>query len=59
MKSHAGETATTYLDAYCRVSSMTHQTVLRLPYVAAAKLAEDVSGELDGLLKIVDSLSFN
>jgi len=50
----------TYLDAYCRTSGMARQTVFSwLPYVAAAKLAEDVPNEPDGLLKIVDSLSFN
>ena len=50
MKLHAAEIAMTYLDAYCRISGMARQTVLSwLPYVAAAKLAEDVPSELDGL----------
>jgi hypothetical protein len=58
MKLHAAEIATTYLDAYCRISGMARQTVLSwLPYVAAAKLAEDVPSELEGLLEIVDSFS--
>jgi hypothetical protein len=55
---HAAEIATTYLDAYCRASGMARQTVLSwLPYIAAARLAEDVPNQLDRLLKIVDSPS--
>ena len=58
MKLHATEIAAPYLNAYCR--AMIWQTVLSwLPYVAAAKLAENVRSELDGLIKIIDSLSFN
>jgi hypothetical protein len=60
MKLHAAEIATTYLDAYCRTTGMARQVVLSwLPYVAAAKLAEEVPSELDGLLKIVNSPSLN
>jgi len=58
MKLHAAEIATTYLDAYCQISGMARHAVLSwLPYVAAAKLAEEVPSELDGLLKIADRLS--
>jgi len=58
MKLHAAEIATTYLDAYCQISGMARHAVLSwLPYVAAAKLAENVPSELDGLLKIADPLS--
>jgi len=58
MKLHAAEIATTYLDAYCQISGMARHAVLSwLPYVAAAKLAEEVPSELDGLLKIADPLS--
>jgi aminoglycoside phosphotransferase (APT) family kinase protein len=54
MNLHAEDLAGPYLDAYCRVSTMPREPILRwLPYVAAAKLAEDVAGEVDGLLKIV------
>jgi hypothetical protein len=54
----AAEIATTYRDAYCRAADMPRQAVLSwLPYVAAARLAEDVPGELDDLLKIVDVLA--
>ena len=60
MKLHAGEIATTYLDIYCQTAGMSRQAVLSwLPCVAAAKLAEGVPGELDGLLKIVDSSLLN
>lgn len=60
MKLHAAEIAMPYLDAYCRASGMARQTVLGwLPYVAAAKFAEDIPSELDGLLEIVDSFSLN
>jgi hypothetical protein len=56
MKLHVVEIVTPYLDAYCRISGLARETVLRwLPYVAAAKLAEGVLSELDGLLKIVRS----
>src|SRR3984893_16821118 len=51
---HAAEIAPAYLDPYCRISGMARQRVFDwLPYVAAAKLAEDVPGELGGLLDIV------
>ena len=57
MKLHATEFATTYLDMYCQSSGMTPKTVLSWrPYVAAAKLAENVPSELDGLRAIVDAL---
>jgi len=56
MKLHAAEIATAYLDAYCQASGMSRQTVLCwLPYVAAARLAENVPSQLDQLLKIVGS----
>jgi Phosphotransferase enzyme family len=56
LKLHADEIAIAYLDAYCRLSDTDHDTVLRwLPYVSAAKLAEGVPDERDGLLKIIDS----
>jgi len=60
MKLHAAEIATTYLDIYCRTAGMSRQAVLSwLPCMAAAKLAEGVSRELDGLLKIVDTSLLN
>jgi aminoglycoside phosphotransferase (APT) family kinase protein len=60
MKLHAAEIATAYVDAYCRAAVMPRQAVLSwLPYVAVARLAEDVPGELDHLLKIVDTSSLN
>ena len=56
LKLHAAEIATAYLDTYCRFSNMDRDTILRwLPYVAAAKLAEDVPSERDGLLEIIDA----
>jgi aminoglycoside phosphotransferase (APT) family kinase protein len=54
LKLHAGAIAAPYLDAYCRASGMAQQGVLGwLPFVAAAKLAEGIPGERDGLLEIV------
>lgn len=56
LKLHAAELAPPYVDAYCREAGVPHQTVLNwLPYVAAARLAEDAPGETDGLLKILGS----
>jgi hypothetical protein len=60
MKLHAAEIAPTYLDAYCATSDIARPAVLSwLPYVAAARFAEDVPGEFDDLMKIVDSLSLD
>jgi hypothetical protein len=54
LRLHAADIATTYLDTYCNLSNMHRDRVLRwLPYVAAAKLAEGVSSERDGLLTII------
>jgi hypothetical protein len=56
LKLHAAELAAPYVDAYCQESRLPRQAVLDwLPYVAAAKLAEDVPSEIDGLLEIVGS----
>jgi hypothetical protein len=63
LKLHAEEIAEPYLEAYCRINDepessainkMTRQAILDwLPYVAAARLAEDVPDDFDRLLKIV------
>jgi aminoglycoside phosphotransferase (APT) family kinase protein len=56
MRLHAVEIAAPYLDAYCRAGGMAHETVLGwLPYVTAAKLAENVPSERDGLMQLVNS----
>ena len=53
LKLHADEVAGPYLDAYCRVSCMARQPILDwLPYIAAARLSEDVPGERDRLLEL-------
>jgi hypothetical protein len=53
LKLHADEVAGPYLDAYCRVSRMARQPILDwLPYVATARLSEDVPGERDRLLEL-------
>ena len=53
MRLHAEHLAEPYLDAYCRVSGMPRQAILDwLPYMAAARLAEDVAGEADRLLQL-------
>jgi tRNA A-37 threonylcarbamoyl transferase component Bud32 len=55
MKLHAAEIAPAYLDAYCGTSGIARPAVLSwLPYVAAARFAEDVPDEFDDLMKIVD-----
>jgi len=57
LKLHAAYLALPYLDRYCEEAAIPRQTVLDwLPYVAAAKLAEDFPGEVGGLLKIVRSV---
>jgi len=51
---HAKELAAPYLDAYCQIGDVSRDAALAwLPYVAAAKLAEDVPGELDGLRQLL------
>jgi aminoglycoside phosphotransferase (APT) family kinase protein len=58
MKLHAANIAPAYLDMYCGTSGIAPPAVLSwLPYVAAARLAEDVPSELGALIKIVDSPS--
>lgn len=53
---HAADLAEPYLDAYCRVSTMQRAVILGwLPYVAAARLAEDVAGEGETLLQLARS----
>ena len=57
LKLHAEEIAGPYLDAYCGVSCVPRHTILDwLPYVAAARLTEDIPGEQHRLLELVQSL---
>jgi len=52
---HAEELAEPYLEAYCRVGDVSRDAALAwLPYIAAAKLAEDVPGEIDGLRHLLE-----
>jgi hypothetical protein len=64
LKLHAEEIAEPYLEAYCRINNapasshstnkVTRRAILDwLPYVAAARLAENVPDDFDRLLKIV------
>jgi aminoglycoside phosphotransferase (APT) family kinase protein len=54
LKLHAEEIADPYLDAYCRISSVPREKIIDwLRYVAPARLAEEISGELDRLLEMV------
>ena len=56
MKLHAAEIAEPYLDAYCRITNISRATIVGwLPYVAAARLAEDVPNDFERLLEIVNS----
>ena len=54
LKLHAADIAEPYLDAYCNVTNMRRASILDwLPYVAAARLAEDVPDDWARLLEIV------
>jgi Ser/Thr protein kinase RdoA (MazF antagonist) len=56
LKLHAEEIADPYLDAYCRSAAVPRVRILDwLPYVAAARLAENVPDDLDRLRKIADA----
>jgi hypothetical protein len=56
LKHNAEDIAEPYLDAWCRISSVAPARVADwLPYVAAARLAEDIPNEVDRLLKIAHS----
>ena len=56
LKLHAGEVAEPYLDTYCQVAGVRRQIILDwLPYIAAARLAEDVPGEQHSLLELFRS----
>ena len=51
---HAGELAQPYTDAYCRAGVLSHGEIAGwLPYVAAARLTENIEGEADRLLAIL------
>ena len=54
LKLHAGEIAEPYLDAYCDAAGVRREAVIDwMPYVAAARLAEDVPGEQGSLLRLI------
>jgi hypothetical protein len=54
LKLHAEDIAEPYLDAYCNITNMPRMSILDwLPYVAAARLAEDVPDDWARLLQIV------
>jgi aminoglycoside phosphotransferase (APT) family kinase protein len=56
LKHNAEEIAEPYLDAWCRITSVAPARIADwLPYVAAARLAEDVPDEIDRLLEIAHS----
>jgi Ser/Thr protein kinase RdoA (MazF antagonist) len=53
---YAAELADPYVDAYCRVGSISREAVSAwLPFIAAARLAESFPGELERLLQIVEA----
>ena len=58
MKRHAApELASAYLDLYAAVGDIAHGEVLAwLPFVAAARLAEGVPQEVDGLMQMIDTI---
>jgi aminoglycoside phosphotransferase (APT) family kinase protein len=54
LKLHAEDLAEPYLDAYCRVGNLAREAIFGwLPYIAAARLVENVPGETDRLLAIL------
>jgi aminoglycoside phosphotransferase (APT) family kinase protein len=54
LKLHAEDIAEPYLDAYCSINNTLRTKILDwLPYVAAARLAEDVPNDFARLLEIV------
>jgi Phosphotransferase enzyme family len=54
LKLHAEDIAEPYLDAYCNINNTPRANILDwLPYVAAARLAEDVPDDFARLLEIV------
>jgi len=56
LKLHAEDIAEPYLDAYCNITDMPRASILEwLPYVAAARLAEDVPDDWARLLEIVQA----
>jgi len=56
LKLHAEEVAEPYLDAYCQVARVRRQTILDwLPYIAAARLTEDIPDEQRSLLELIRS----
>jgi aminoglycoside phosphotransferase (APT) family kinase protein len=56
LKLHAEEIAEPYLDTYCGINNLPRARVVGwLPYVAAARLAEDVPDDFERLLEIVHS----
>jgi Ser/Thr protein kinase RdoA (MazF antagonist) len=54
LKLHAENLAESYLDAYCRVGDLPREAIFGwLPYIAAARLIENIPGETDRLLAII------
>jgi aminoglycoside phosphotransferase (APT) family kinase protein len=54
LKLHAEDIAEPYLDAYCNITNVPRAKILDwLPYVAAARLAEDVPDDWARLLEMV------
>ncbi len=57
MRPHLPDFASAYVDTYAAASGESRERILRwLPFVAAARLAEDVPDEADGLMAMVDSV---
>jgi aminoglycoside phosphotransferase (APT) family kinase protein len=54
LKLHAADIAEPYIDVYCNITNMPRASILDwLPYVAAARLSEDVPDDFARLLEIV------
>ena len=56
MRPHLSDFASAYVDRYAAASAESRESILRwLPFVAAARLAEDVPDEVDSLMAMIDS----
>ena len=57
MKHAAPELASAYLELYAAIGGTSRDEVLAwMPFVAAARLAEDVPQEADGLMQMIDTI---
>ena len=57
MKPYASDFASAYVEAYARLGGERGARIFQwLPFVAAARLAEGIASEADGLMEMADTL---